>query len=84
MERIQQEIRLLQRSSEDSANVSDKLNKEVSRKIQVWSRVADPDPYWIQIRIGIQPEMLDPDPDEMNADPQPWDEVWTVLSYQLM
>jgi hypothetical protein len=23
----------------------------------------DPDPYWIQ--------MLDPDPDEMNADPQP-------------
>jgi hypothetical protein len=35
MERIQQEIRLLQRSSEDSANVSDKLNKEVSRKISV-------------------------------------------------
>jgi hypothetical protein len=33
MERIQQEIRLLQRSSEDSANVSDKLNKEV-RKIR--------------------------------------------------
>jgi hypothetical protein len=29
MERIQQEIRLLQRSSEDSANVSDKLSKEV-------------------------------------------------------
>jgi hypothetical protein len=28
--------------------------------------------YWI--RIGIQPKMLDPDtdPDEMNADPQPW------------
>ncbi len=26
------------------------------------------------IRIGIQPKMLDPDPDqvEMNADPQPW------------
>jgi hypothetical protein len=23
------------------------------------------------IRIGIQPKMLDPDPDEMNADPQP-------------
>jgi hypothetical protein len=22
------------------------------------------------IRIGIQPKMLDPDPDEMNADPQ--------------
>jgi hypothetical protein len=30
----------------------------------------DPDPYWI--RIGIQPNMLDPDHDEMNADPQPW------------
>jgi hypothetical protein len=23
------------------------------------------------IRISIQPKMLDPDPDEMNADPQP-------------
>ena len=32
----------------------------------------DPDPYWIRIRIGIQPKMLDPDPDEMNADLQPW------------
>ncbi len=33
------------------------------------------DPYWIRIRIGIQPKMLeldpDPDADEMNADPQP-------------
>jgi hypothetical protein len=29
----------------------------------------DPDPYWIRIRIGFQPKMLDPD--EMNADPQP-------------
>jgi hypothetical protein len=30
------------------------------------------DPYWIRIRIriGIQPKMLDPDPDEMNADLQ--------------
>jgi hypothetical protein len=27
------------------------------------------DPDWI--RIGIQPEMLDPVTDEMNADPQP-------------
>ncbi len=26
---------------------------------------------WIRIRIGIHPKMLDPDPDEMNADPQP-------------
>ncbi len=33
----------------------------------------DPEPYWIRIRIrnGIQPQMLDPDPDEMNAEPQP-------------
>ncbi len=31
----------------------------------------DPDPYWIRIRIGNQPKMLDPDPYEMNADPQP-------------
>ncbi len=30
------------------------------------------DPDWIRIRIGVQPKMLDPDPDEMNADPQPW------------
>ena len=31
------------------------------------------DPDWIRIRIGIQPKMLDPDPepDEMNAVPQP-------------
>jgi hypothetical protein len=29
------------------------------------------DPDWIRIRIGIQPKMLDPDPDEMYADPQP-------------
>jgi hypothetical protein len=27
------------------------------------------DPDWIQ--IGIQHKMLDPDPDQMNADPQP-------------
>jgi hypothetical protein len=31
------------------------------------------DPDWIRIWIGIQPKMLelDPDLDEMNADPQP-------------
>ena len=29
------------------------------------------DPDWIRIRIGIQPKMLDPDPYQMNADPQP-------------
>jgi hypothetical protein len=28
------------------------------------------DPDWIQIRIGIQPEMLDPDPYQMNTDPK--------------
>ncbi len=32
----------------------------------------DPYTYWIRIRIGIQPKMLDPDPYQMNADPQPW------------
>jgi hypothetical protein len=26
---------------------------------------------WIRTRIGIQPKILDPDPDEINADPQP-------------
>ena len=31
------------------------------------------DPDWI--RIGIQPKMLDPDPYQMSADPQPWSEV---------
>jgi hypothetical protein len=30
------------------------------------------DPYWIRIRIVIQHKMLDPDPDEVNANPQPW------------
>jgi hypothetical protein len=33
---------------------------------------------WIRIRIGFQPKMLDPDPDEMNADPQPCGKVWFV------
>ena len=30
-------------------------------------------PDWI--RIGIRPKMLDPDPYQMSADPQPWSEV---------
>jgi hypothetical protein len=30
----------------------------------------DPDPCRIRILIGVQPKMLDPDPDEMNVDPQ--------------
>jgi hypothetical protein len=36
------------------------------------------DPDWIRIRIGIHPKMLDPDPDpdEMNADPQPCCGEW--------
>ncbi len=28
------------------------------------------DPDWIRIRIGIQPNMLDLDPDQMNTDPK--------------
>jgi hypothetical protein len=35
-------------------------------------KVLDPDWIRIRIRIGGHPKMLDPDPDEMNADPQPW------------
>jgi hypothetical protein len=31
----------------------------------------NPDPDWIQTRIGIQLDP-DPDPDQMNTDPQPW------------
>ncbi len=30
------------------------------------------DPYWIRIRIGLQHETLDPDPEKMNTDTQPW------------
>ncbi len=26
---------------------------------------------WIRIRIGLQPQTLDPDPEKMNTDPQP-------------
>jgi hypothetical protein len=35
------------------------------------------DPDWI--RIGIQPKILDPDPDEMNADPQAGQ--WVVILF---
>jgi hypothetical protein len=28
------------------------------------------DPDWIQIGIGMQPKMLDPDPDQINTDPK--------------
>jgi hypothetical protein len=30
------------------------------------------DPYWIRIRIGLQHQTLDPDPEKMNTDPQPY------------
>jgi hypothetical protein len=29
------------------------------------------DPDWIRIQTGFQPKIIDPDPDKMNADPQP-------------
>ncbi len=34
-------------------------------------KALDPDWIRIRIRIGVHPKMLDPDPDEMNTDPQP-------------
>jgi hypothetical protein len=34
-------------------------------------KALDPDWIRIRIRIGVHPKMLEPDPDEMNADPQP-------------
>jgi hypothetical protein len=40
------------------------------------------DPDWI--RIGVHPKMLDPDPDEINADPQPWKEVKLLSVGQLV
>jgi hypothetical protein len=33
------------------------------------SKALDPD--WIRIRIGLQPQTLDPDPEKMNTDPKP-------------
>jgi hypothetical protein len=30
------------------------------------------DPDWIRIRIGLQPQTMDPDPEKMNTDPTPW------------
>jgi hypothetical protein len=29
------------------------------------------DPDWIRIRIGLQPQTLDPDPEKLNTDPKP-------------
>ncbi len=37
------------------------------------------DPDWIRIRIGVHPKMLDPDPDEMSTDPQPW--LWLKMVF---
>jgi hypothetical protein len=34
--------------------------------------------FEIRIRIGIQPKMLDPDPDEINEDPQPCSKILTT------
>ncbi len=42
------------------------------------------DPDWIRIRIGIQPKMLDQDPDEINADPQPWMEASPGVFFYLL
>jgi hypothetical protein len=41
------------------------------------------DPYWIRIRIriGIQHQTLDPDPEKINADPQPCQKQCTVIKY---
>jgi hypothetical protein len=39
---------------------------------------------WIRIRIGIQPKMLDPDPESMNPDPDPkhWLKISLANSHQ--
>ncbi len=43
------------------------------------------DPDGIRIRIGTQPKMLDPDPDEMNADPQTLDpQHWLEVRYRYL
>jgi hypothetical protein len=44
------------------------------------------DPDWIRIRIGLQPQTLDPDPGKMNTDPQPWiqQKVKTKTTYSNM
>jgi hypothetical protein len=39
---------------------------------------------WIRIRIGIEPKMLDPDPDEMNADPQPCIWLWIGIPIRIL
>jgi hypothetical protein len=35
-------------------------------------KALDPDWIRIRIRIGLQPQTLDPDPEKMNTDPKPW------------
>jgi hypothetical protein len=55
--------------------------------------IKTPDTDWIQIRIGIQPKILDPDPYQMYTDPKHWFIVvinnWQIccsalVSYKLM
>ncbi len=53
-----------------SETFSSRLRIRIRIRIRIWIR--NQSGQWIRIRIGIQPKMLDPDPDEMNADPQPW------------
>jgi hypothetical protein len=40
------------------------------------------DPYWIRIRIririGLQHQTLDPDPEKINTDPQPWYKSFSI------
>jgi hypothetical protein len=35
----------------------------------------DPNLEWSRNRIGIQQKMLDPDPHQMNTDPQHWQQA---------
>ncbi len=37
----------------------------------------------LRIQIGIEPKMLDPDPDEMNADPQPWSKAVLQIRFRI-
>ncbi len=41
------------------------------------------DPDWIRIRIGIQPQTLDPDPEKMNTDSQPWVHPAKILIFHV-
>ncbi len=47
------------------------INLELNLSPCLPSRVSDPDPDWIRIRIGLQPLKPDPDPEKRNTDPKP-------------